>query len=1468
MPQAAVWAVAKFVGGLAIKAGASALVGNIVGAATLGAIYASPVVYARRQQKKARAALNSLRDSGTSATFSNPLATARIVYGEMRVGGTTVFAHTTGTKNEVLHLVLVHCLDGVSEIGEVYYGDEALLLPWNGGSPPNNPGVGSRFRDKVLVNKKVAGGAADADLMAAAPTKWTANHKLTGFCSTYHRLTWDQDIFPQGANFNISMMVKGRPCYDPRNASTVWTQNPALILRDYLVNFQGVSAAEIDDADVIAAANVCDETVTIADATTQKRYTCNLVLDTADAPPDNRKKVAACMAGWVAKVGGKWRMQAGAHKSSALSLTMADFRGPISFSAQDDIAASFNGVRGVYLDPQNNWQPADATPVYKIVTAPNIVAGTRCTILSVGTTNFTAIGAASNTVGLTFTATGPGTGTGTVDPYLGADNGVRRWKDVELFGTTNHAEARRLMRIELERARHELTVAAPVMMRGLTVQAGDYVDITESRYGWTNKLFEVVRHRTIFEQQQHGVAIGADLTLREVSSAIYTRTAADETSADPAPNTDMQRPWDIGAPTGLTLASGTNELLKTKDGTIIARLKVSWTAPADPYVTGGGRIQIEHKQNASSDWIPVTAVPGDATAYWISPVFEGGAYDVRIRSVNPLGVTSAWVTSSNHTVVGKTAAPDPVTSLTATALPGAVKLQWVNPADADLFGVRIFENTTNSKPGSPSFYAAAPATTYTRDGLAGGALRYYWVEAVDTSDNISTAAGPVNATTTSASAGADGYTINQTMPSPQVRCDAAGAPIAGELTTPRVATTFSVMKGTTAMTATSGTPGSGQFRVLTNGSAVNSTATFNGSNYIELDTVSADSGNVPYKVELEGTSVFVVGQWHWVKTLAGAAGAGAITAQVTAPAQVFTRATSADSFSPTTITLTATLTGGAATTYAWQHWNGLSWVTTDGTTTNSTYVVNHTNFVDARTYRCLINGTYTDEITIIEVTGGLDARTGFLTNESHTVPASNAGVVSDWTGAGGTFKVYFGATDVTTSSSFSVVANPSSLTASINASTGVYSISGAGSWANGSNTTTITFRGTHGAVSIDRVFTLTKALTGTTGSTGPQGPTGATGPQGPTGATGPQGATGPTGPQGDTGPGIVYRGPYASGTAYFHTSTRRDVVLQGGTYYLVNNTGLSGSTGASWGTPPGGNWVSFGATFSSVATALLLAEDATIIRTLVMGDGSAADGGIIRSNGASAFNSGTGYWLNPRSSTHGNAAVFRVGNPAGSRIEWNGTRATINGDLTAGTGDALINATASATTIGQTGLRHIAFEASTTGTTELRAKNASTVLLQAGAYDIGGGFYSGQITISSSAGASATFTPASINLNSRAAVTTTSIWGRNSGNTYNEFAWTQGTSLDVRGVNIRCLDSGGTVQVVMNQTSGSTGVYVGGLRIIGPRATGWTSTPFGTLDRTGFNTATVTLEQLAQRVAALINDLHAVGTANHGIIGT
>ena len=68
----------------------------------------------------------------------------------------------------------------------------------------------------------------------------------------------------------------------------------------------------------------------------------------------------------------------------------------------------------------------NSSPASTAATA--LVSGTVYQILTVGTTDFTAIGASANTVGTVFTATGAGTGTGTVSGQQGNEKG-EQWLD-------------------------------------------------------------------------------------------------------------------------------------------------------------------------------------------------------------------------------------------------------------------------------------------------------------------------------------------------------------------------------------------------------------------------------------------------------------------------------------------------------------------------------------------------------------------------------------------------------------------------------------------------------------------------------------------------------------------------------------------------------------------------------------------------------------------------------------------------------------------------------------------------------------------------------------------------------------------------------------------------------------------------------------------------------------------------------
>ena len=76
-----------------------------------------------------------------------------------------------------------------------------------------------------------------------------------------------------------------------------------------------------------------------------------------------------------------------------------------------------------------------------------------------------------------------------------------------------------------------------------------------------------------------------------------------------------------------------------------------------------------------------------------------------------------------------------------------IALEWTNPADADLAFVEVYENTSNSTSGG-TLVGTTRGNTFSRSNLGLNQLRYYYVQAVDNTGNVSGFSSVVNATTT------------------------------------------------------------------------------------------------------------------------------------------------------------------------------------------------------------------------------------------------------------------------------------------------------------------------------------------------------------------------------------------------------------------------------------------------------------------------------------------------------------------------------------------------------------------------------------------------------------------------------------------------------------------------------------------------------------------------------------------------
>lgn len=260
----------------------------------------------------------------------------------------------------------------------------------------------------------------------------------------------------------------------------------------------------------------------------------------------------------------------------------------------------------------------------------------------------------------------------------------------------------------------------------------------------------------------------------------------------------------------------------------------------------------------------------------------------------------------------------------------------------------------------------------------------------------------------------------------------------------------------------------------------------------QIDPSNPPSGRVPFGIDTVNNIIYINGQVRIGlagPTLDELAAFSGIT--ISASPEVFKVDTSGAAVNAS-VTLTAARASGVPGPVTWTAGAGSTATPPAPGSTDSWTIAAASQTADAVEYHAtVVDGpiTYTDTYTVVRLRDGVSALTGMLTNEAATVPATEAGVVTSWAGADGAFRIYRGATLLTTGLVYSVLVNSDGVTATINAANGVYSATAAGTWPNASSSATITLRCVvtnpgGSTTTIDKVFTLAKARTGATGQRG------------------------------------------------------------------------------------------------------------------------------------------------------------------------------------------------------------------------------------------------------------------------------------------------------------------------------------------------------------------------------------------------
>ena len=179
-----------------------------------------------------------------------------------------------------------------------------------------------------------------------------------------------------------------------------------------------------------------------------------------------------------------------------------------------------------------------------------------------------------------------------------------------------------------------------------------------------------------------------NLQLSEHQDSYYT--FGTQTAPATIPDTTLPNPFSVVAPASVTL---TDELVEYSDGVVLTRLNIVVGASTDKFVQ---YYQVEAKQSTESDYKIVGK--GSHLNYEMLNVVDGKIYNVRVKSINSLGVSSTF-TSSTRTIVGATETPADVSTLSVSMVgSNQMQLQWTPVADLDVsyYAIRYQDVTSGA----------------------------------------------------------------------------------------------------------------------------------------------------------------------------------------------------------------------------------------------------------------------------------------------------------------------------------------------------------------------------------------------------------------------------------------------------------------------------------------------------------------------------------------------------------------------------------------------------------------------------------------------------------------------------------------------------------------------------------------------------------------------------------------------------
>jgi hypothetical protein len=629
-----------------------------------------------------------------------------VVYGERLIGGTRVFMETSGTDNTYLYMAIVLSEGEINSIEEIRVDDKVVTFASalsDGTEVEVGSGDSNFYKDSeslIRIQPFFGTDGQSASSLLSTLSSWGSNHKLSGLCYLAVRFKWNQDAFTGIPKVQAKIKGKKVVFYNSslQAQTAAFKTNPAWCLLDYLTNERygkGIAISEIDLQSFYDASVVAETQVTpYSGASDINIFDTNVALDTSQKIIDNVREILKGCRGYLPYTEGKYNLIIETTGSASITLTEDDIIGGYNLSIPTK-NERYNRVIVGFVNPDRNFQ-VDEVQFPPIDDSGLPSADQHSTMKT-------------------------------------ADGGFLLEGRFTFKTITSPYQAEEMAEIILRRSREALTLGITVSFDAYDLAIGDIVNITHSSLGFSAKGFRVV-----------GITFNEDFTiglaLVEYQASHYTWATKSQVAS--TPSTNLPNPFAIQPPASVTL---TDTLIEYNDGTVIVALDVSIGASPDSFIDF---YQVEYKLSTDSNFI--IYAQGSGLNHRVLNVIDQQTYDVRVKAVNTLGVSSTYV-SAQRTIVGAIEPPSDVTDFSCNILGQEAHLGWEQIPDLDLayYNLRFSEATDGTADWQNSVAlvekVSRPATSISVPARAGT----YLIKAVDKLGNFSSNATAVISNVTS-----------------------------------------------------------------------------------------------------------------------------------------------------------------------------------------------------------------------------------------------------------------------------------------------------------------------------------------------------------------------------------------------------------------------------------------------------------------------------------------------------------------------------------------------------------------------------------------------------------------------------------------------------------------------------------------------------------------------------------------------